>query len=75
MQSELEINIKTAILWQLQHLVKNLTNTKFLNAAQTETEKVSDFRQNKNFFLNSTIFRSLKNQKEKITGNILSKFC
>ena len=46
MQSELEINIKTAIIWQLQHLVKNLTNTKFLNAAQTETEKVSDFRQN-----------------------------
>jgi helix-turn-helix protein len=46
MQSELEINIKTAIIWQLQHLVKNLTNTKFLNAAQTETEKVGDFRQN-----------------------------
>lgn len=38
---KLDLNIKAAILWQLQHLVKNLTNSKFLKAAQTETEKVS----------------------------------
>lgn len=37
---KLDLNIKAAILWQLQHLVKNLTNSKFLKAAQTETEKV-----------------------------------
>jgi helix-turn-helix protein len=73
MQSELEINIKTAIIWQLQHLVKNLTNTKFLNAAQTETEKVSDFRQNIILY-NIEYFRSLKNLTGKITENTLSKF-
>jgi hypothetical protein len=37
---KLEINIKAAVLWQLQHLVKNLTTGKFLSAAQSETEKV-----------------------------------
>jgi hypothetical protein len=42
MERELEIDIKTAIIWQLQHLVKNLTNIKFFNAAQLETDKIFD---------------------------------
>ena len=41
MLEKLDINIKAAVLWQLQHLVKTLTTGKHLNAALAETEKVS----------------------------------
>lgn len=37
---KLDTNIKSAMLWQLQHIVKNLTGAKFSTAAQAETEKV-----------------------------------
>lgn len=37
---KIDLNIKSAVVWQLEYMVKNLTNSKFFNAAQTETEKV-----------------------------------
>jgi hypothetical protein len=41
MEKELDLNIKSAIMWQLQHIVKNSTSAKFANLAMQEIDKVS----------------------------------